>query len=417
MLPRNFNVWFPFTLRLKFNAPHFLRLKVVMDLRRSSRNHKTSTTSAQIVAKQPEPGSKKRQQISTNAKHAKHAKRKKAQLDSPSTSGDLKQASVLRTPKRARIAKTSAALDPPTPSVGGLVSAQYSTGDIDDATPPPLDRPVEPHLTTATLVTPGGTQAVAYPKQNGDTDQSPSKTGLPRPTATTGDLLDKACKYLVKVDPRMEALIAKHPCRIFSPEGLAEEIDPFRSLVSGIMAQQVSGAAAKSIKNKFIALFQDPDDETPVRFPTPSEVAKTDLIRLRQAGLSQRKAEYIQGLAEKFASGELSTNVLLKASDEEIMEKLIAVRGLGKWSIEMFLLFAMKRMDVWSNGDLGVQRGLAAFMGKDVGKLKAKGGKWKYMSEAEMIKIAARYEPYRGLFMWYMWRVEDVDVDAIQNTK
>jgi DNA-3-methyladenine glycosylase II len=87
----------------------------------------------------------------------------------------------------------------------------------------------------------------------------------------------------------------------------------------------------------------------------PDEVAKCDLQTLRTAGLSQRKAEYIQGLAEKFASGELSAEMLAKASDEELLEKLIAVRGLGKWSVEMFATFALKRTNVFSTGDLGVQ--------------------------------------------------------------
>jgi DNA-3-methyladenine glycosylase II len=178
----------------------------------------------------------------------------------------------------------------------------------------------------------------------------------------------------------------------------------------------VSGAAARSIKNKFVALFNEANPDNPV-FPTPAEVAKTDLSRLRLAGLSQRKAEYIQGLAEKFASGELSTAMLMKASDEEVMEKLIAVRGLGRWSVEMFACFGLKRMDVFSTGDLGVQRGMAAFVGKDVSKLKAKGGgKWKYMLEQDMLEHSAKFAPYRSLFMWYMWRVEDVDVSVMQNS-
>ena len=296
----------------------------------------------------------------------------------------------------------------------GVIRPPYSTGDIDDATPPPLDRPVEPHATNATLITPGGTAMVAYP--NGLLESSPSKTGLPRPTATTGTLLEKANAHLIAVEPKMEPLVKKNHCKIFSAAGLAEEIDPFRSLVSGIMAQQVSGAAAKSIKNKFVALFNEAGARAAV-FPTPAQVAKTELATLRLAGLSQRKAEYIQGLAEKFASGELGTTMLMKASDEEVMEKLIAVRGLGKWSVEMFACFGLKRMDVFSTGDLGVQRGMAAFIGKDVSKLKAKGrGKWKYMSEEDMLDLSAKFAPYRSLFMWYMWRVEDVDIAAIEDS-
>lgn len=318
------------------------------------------------------------------------------------------------TPVRKRTVKgTEPPPFTPTPSLVGLLRAPYSSGDIDDATPPPLDRPVEPHTTNATLVTPGGTQLVAYP--NGLPESSPSKTGLPRPTATTGTILEQACAHLINVDPKMKSLIEKHRCQVFSAEGLAEEIDPFRSLTTGIIGQQVSGAAAKSIKNKFIGLFNEENPETQA-FPTPAQVVKTDITRLRLAGLSQRKAEYIHGLAEKFVSGELSTAMLMKATDEEVMEKLIAVRGLGKWSVEMFACFGLKRFDVFSTGDLGVQRGMAAFSGRDVSKLKAKGGgKWKYMSEKDMLELSEKFAPYRSLFMWYMWRAEDVDVSTFEN--
>ncbi|OCT52051.1 DNA-3-methyladenine glycosylase [Cladophialophora carrionii] len=316
--------------------------------------------------------------------------------------------------KTARRSTPSKAKHPPltpTPSFVNVIRAPYSSGDIDDTTPPP-DRPVGPHITNAPLITPGGTQHVAY--EDTLPDSTPSKTGLPRPTATANTVLDQACAHLISVDPRFEAIIAQHPCHIFSAKGLAEIIDPFRSLSSGIMGQQVSGAAAKSIKNKFIALFNEGQDPEDAKFPTPAQVAATDIGRLRLAGLSQRKAEYIQGLAQKFVSEELTNEMLMKASDEEVMEKLIAVRGLGKWSVEMFACFGLKRLDILSTGDLGVQRGMAAFFGKDVKKLKAKGGgKWKYMSEQDMLEKSAPYAPYRSLFMWYMWRVEDVDVEVL----
>lgn len=260
---------------------------------------------------------------------------------------------------------------------------------------------------------------------------------------------------------------------MFTPEGLAEEIDPFRSLVSSIIGQQVSGAAAKSIRDKFVALFNNTnnqvadgnnengnDNGTMNRkgtsfFPTPEEIIKMDISTLRTAGLSQRKAEYIHGLSEKFANGELSARMLLNASDEELVEKLTAVRGLGKWSVEMFACFALKRIDVFSTGDLGVQyvflslpcgclcgwvdanlfcrRGCAVFVGKDVNKLKGKGGgKFKYMPEKDMLELAAKFAPYRfvipliyilrnllsdfstrSLFMWYMWRVTDVNIAVL----
>ena len=246
-----------------------------------------------------------------------------------------------------------------------------------------------------------------------DFDDSPSKPQA-RPVTTSSELLTKACAHLITVDPKLKTVVDQHHCRVFSVEGLNEEIDPFRALVSGILAQQVSGAAARSIKNKFIGLYSP--ELCPTGFPPPQLVVKTNIPRLREAGLSQRKAEYVQGLAEKFVSGELTVEMLINGSDQEVMEKLVAVRGLGVWSVEMFMCFALKRMDIFSTGDLGVQRGMAAYVGRDVAKLKAKGGgKWKYMSEKDMLDISEKFKPYRSLFMWYMWRIEDVDVAAIQD--
>lgn len=105
-----------------------------------------------------------------------------------------------------------------------------------------------------------------------------------------------------------------------------------------------------------MALFNpNATEDGQMTFPAPSKVAETPLETLRTAGLSQRKAEYIQGLAEKFASGDLTTEFLMKAPYEEVFEKLVAVRGLGAWSVEMFACFGLKRLDVFSTGDLGVQ--------------------------------------------------------------
>lgn len=84
----------------------------------------------------------------------------------------------------------------------------------------------------------------------------------------------------------------------------------------------------------------------------------------------------------------------------------------------MFACFGLKRMDILSTGDLGVQRGMAAFMGKDVNKLKAKGGgKWKYLTEQAMLENSEKFAPYRSVFMWYMWRVEGVDVSVVEQKK
>ncbi|PNS20024.1 hypothetical protein CAC42_1471 [Sphaceloma murrayae] len=274
----------------------------------------------------------------------------------------------------------------PTPSAIGVMLTprpSLSTGDIDDAIP---SRAADPHLTNAPLSTPNGRNTIP-----------PGPTLITPPLSETNlTLLSTATSHLLAADSRLGPVISAHQCPVFSPTGLAESIDPFRSLASGIIAQQVSGAAASSIKNKFIDLFPATDTHPgPPTFPSPTLVAGTSLARLREAGLSQRKAEYIQGLAEKFRDGELSAQMLSRAGDEEVMERLVAVRGLGRWSVEMFCCFGLKRMDVFSTGDLGVQRGMAVLVGRDVNKLRNKGGKWKYMSEKEMIDVAEKFRPYR----------------------
>ncbi|TEA20036.1 DNA-3-methyladenine glycosylase [Colletotrichum sidae] len=328
------------------------------------------------------------------------------------------------TPPRKRASKpavTTPGVPPPmtpTPSAVGII-AERVNGTVKPKSRA-VNRLADPEATNAPIISPESSRVLAS-----DPVEIPSPTKAPNTTAaassssseprrtTTENILDKACRHLVAVEPRMKPLIEKNFCRIFSPEGLAEKIDPFESLCSGIISQQVSGAAAKSIKNKFVSLFHA-EEETDKKFPKPAQVAAAPIEHLRIAGLSQRKAEYVKGLAEKFASGELSAQMLADAPYEQVREKLIAVRGLGLWSVEMFACFGLKRMDVFSLGDLGIQRGMAAFIGRDVAKLKSKGGKWKYMSEKDMEEMARPFAPYRSVFMWYMWRVEETDISTLE---
>ena len=332
--------------------------------------------------------------------------------------------------KKRKTAQAKSTLPPTTPPPAQMelmIGVDYTRG-IDDSPLELKPRPAEPSTTNAPLKTPGGSRKVAYSE---DVGSSPSKTGMPQATTTTNRLLDEGLAHLIDVEPRLKPYIEKHHCRLFSPEGLAEAVDPFHSLSTGIIAQQVSGAAASSIKKKFIALFTPPlaEGQTPPEgfFPPPAQVAKAEISFLRTAGLSQRKAEYLKGLAEKFAGGELSARWLIEADYPEVLTKLTAVRGLGQWSVEMFACFALKRMDVFSTGDLGVQyvflmlvcteltvsrRGMAALIGKDVKKLKAKGGKWKYMSETDMLEIAEKFKPYR-----YVLDTSSIIVLALALTK
>ena len=231
---------------------------------------------------------------------------------------------------------------------------------------------------------------------------------------------------MISVEPKMKKLVDAHYCKPFSPASLAEKVDPFESLASGIISQQVSGAAARAIKGRFVDLFKEDReagerDQQERTFPQPSQVTAMSIEQLRSAGLSQRKAEYLKGLGEKFVSGDLSTQLLAEAPYDTLVERLIAVRGLGLWSVEMFAMFGLKRMDVFSVGDLGVQRGMAAFAGRDIAKLKRAGStaskknaKWKYMTEQEMVAMAEPFRPYRSVFMWYMWQVESVDVSTLE---
>jgi len=327
----------------------------------------------------------------------------------------------------------------PTPDVAKLLGQPRINGTTPAVVrSKAVNRLANPRGTNAQLLSPETSRLVA--PSSAAHLESPSKlsrevpsdtngiAGRPYPatttTTTTANILEEACAHLIKIDARMKPLIDKNYCRVFSPEGLAERIDPFESLCSGIISQQVSGAAAKAIKKRFVELFYPPQDgnedaQAPPTdgqrvFPHPSEVKAASIERLRSAGLSQRKAEYVQGLAEKFASGELSAQMLADAPYDDMFEKLIAVRGLGRWSVEMFACFALKRMDVFSLGDLGIQRGMAAFAGRDVAKLKNKGGKWKYMSEQDMVEMSDRFKPYRSVFMWYMWRVEETDISTME---
>jgi DNA-3-methyladenine glycosylase II len=355
----------------------------------SSNGTDTSTTAPKSRAKSAKPTANS----SAKRKTPKASAQGDADVIQPSTPKVTKKRKVAEPVESAPAAEADAL-----PSNVKLMAAPVESPVKTPRRAPP--RRVDPHATNALLKTPAGSRVSAYPADSifaQSPSQQPANDGALKPVTTTENLLKTAEEHLLKIDPKLGPLIAQHKCTTFSPAGLAEEIDPFTSLVSSIIAQQVSGAAAASIKRKFIELFYPPPPEDEAdgdgksqkersksAFPTPAMVAAKDLPTLRTAGLSQRKAEYIQGLAEKFVSGELSARMLVTASDEEVLEKLTAVRGLGKyvmahrsslcspfsgllllgltiantgsrWSVEMFSCFSLKRMDIFSTGDLGVQ--------------------------------------------------------------
>ncbi|CCO31333.1 DNA-3-methyladenine glycosylase II [Rhizoctonia solani AG-1 IB] len=174
----------------------------------------------------------------------------------------------------------------------------------------------------------------------------------------------QAKEHLIKVDSRFDKIFRELPCRPFEH---LEPVDPFQTLVTSILGQQISWLAAKSIRHRFLRLF---DRSLPEKaslnyeqglkytFPSPGRIASLDEGILRTAGLSGRKAEYVLDLANRFADGRLSTQKLANATDEELSEMLIAVRGIGKWTVDMFAIFSLRRPDILPIGDLGVQKGL-----------------------------------------------------------
>ncbi|KAJ7262179.1 DNA glycosylase [Mycena haematopus] len=175
---------------------------------------------------------------------------------------------------------------------------------------------------------------------------------------------EDARKHLINADHRFEDVFNRLKCKPFQH---LEQLHPFRALATSILGQQISWMAARSIKHKFIRLYdssipENHSDYTPSDsesfFPTPQQVAETDIPTLRTAGLSARKAEYITDLAARFSDGRLSTRKLIEANDEELAEMLIEVRGIGRWTVDMFAIFSLRRPDILPVGDLGVQRGL-----------------------------------------------------------
>ncbi|KAG7449541.1 DNA glycosylase [Guyanagaster necrorhizus] len=175
---------------------------------------------------------------------------------------------------------------------------------------------------------------------------------------------DDAKQHLIRADPRFEDIFGKLRC---TPFEVLEQVHPFRSLATSIIAQQISWKAARSINHKFKRIY-DPslpenvtdytDNSATSFFPSPEQVVATDPSILRSAGLSERKGEYVQDLASRFADGRLSTEKLIKATDEDLSELLIAVKGIGKWTVDMFAIFSLRRPNILPVGDLGIQRGV-----------------------------------------------------------
>jgi len=199
---------------------------------------------------------------------------------------------------------------------------------------------------------------------------------------------DQAHKHLAASDPRIAALIARSLRYNVKPNGL---IRPFDALAESIAYQQLNGKAAATIWGRVRAVY-------PVqKFLDPLLVLKTPDRKLRAAGLSRSKVAALKDLAAKTIDGTVpSARAMAKMTDEEIIERLITVRGIGRWTVEMLLLFDLGRPDVWPVHDYGVRKGFAKTFGKR-----------KLPKPKELMKFGERWRPHRSLAAWYFWRALD----------
>lgn len=164
----------------------------------------------------------------------------------------------------------------------------------------------------------------------------------------------------------------------------------FRSLAESIIYQQLSGKAADTILKRFIALFPGKT------FPAPEDVKKISTAKLRSAGLSGQKSSYLKDLAAKCIDGTISSRAFHTMSDEEVIQHLIAVKGIGRWTAQMFLMFTLARADVLPVGDLGIQKGFQKVFGLR-----------KLPSEKQMMKLSQGWAGHRTLACFYLWRSLD----------
>jgi len=192
---------------------------------------------------------------------------------------------------------------------------------------------------------------------------------------------------LAKSCPLMRRLIKTHgPCTLE-----IQERSPWEALVSAVAHQQLNGKAAQSILNRFRALYPGG------RFPKPAAVLATSDEALRGSGFSFSKIRSIRDLAEKTAAGIVPTRAAaLKLTDDELIERLIAVRGVGRWTVEMLLIFTLGRSDVFPCDDFGVRMGWRVAMKLD-----------DMPTPKELRELAPRWQPHRTVAAWYLWRAAD----------
>ena len=202
----------------------------------------------------------------------------------------------------------------------------------------------------------------------------------------TPDYWDDACRHLARRDRVLKKLIPK-----FGEARLQSRGDAFTTLARSIVGQQISVKAAQSVWDRFAAAAGGQ-----ATLLQPQAVQALEVPTLRAAGLSARKAEYLLDLSRHFADGTVHTTEWPTMDDEAIISELVAIRGIGRWTAEMFLIFHLMRPNVLPLDDLGLLKGISLnyFSGEPV-------------SRAEAREVGDAWAPYRSVATWYIWRSLD----------
>jgi len=202
--------------------------------------------------------------------------------------------------------------------------------------------------------------------------------------------------YLVHfeiADPRLFNVMRDH-----GPFRLRQERNRFKMLVRSIVGQQLSVMAARTIFQRFESALDGPI--------TAEAVSRRDVSTLRQYGISQKKAEYVLDLAMKVADREIDLAKIGRLSDEEIIAQLVSVRGIGRWTAQMFLIFALGRKNVFPHEDLGVRSALKTMYALS-----------ELPTREFTLEVASRWTPYASIGSWYCWRMIDAPRESKSRQK
>jgi DNA-3-methyladenine glycosylase II len=201
----------------------------------------------------------------------------------------------------------------------------------------------------------------------------------------------KAVRHLRKCDPVLRSVVERvGACELH----LEYEPNQFGALVDSIIYQQLAYKAAQTISRRFRQIYGNRDGAGPGRLPRPDEIRQTPLRKLRAAGLSRQKIGYLRDLAAKVTAGTLALGRFGRMEDDAVIENVTQVKGIGRWTAEMFLMFSLRRPDVLPVGDLGLQYGF-----------KEAYGMRSLPSERTMLKRGEAWRPYRSIATWYLWKV------------